>query len=252
MVYRYVALGDSLSEGIGDTPWPDGRAMGWADRLAQKIATHRGEILYANLAVRGKRAEQVLAEQVESALALCPNLVTVTAGVNDILRPGARPDAVVDALDQIVRRLRARHTQVLLVCAPDLGALTFLGSLMSRRVTALNAGITAMVDSYGVYVPTLPAGSVFEDLRAWSPDRLHLSPLGHECLACCAASSLSIPGDQEWAQPPAGQAPKRGIVTEIHWAATYLMPWIGRRIRGVSSGDGRVAKLPELKYLQAR
>lgn len=251
MTCRYVALGDSLSEGVGDTPWPDGRAKGWADRLAQKMANHHGEVLYANLAVRGKRAEEVLTEQLEPALAHLPNLVTVTAGVNDVLRPGADTDAVVATLDRIVRSLRARQIDVLVISAPDLAALSIPGRLLARRVSALNTGIAAIARRYGAQVPTLPAGSVFEDLRAWSPDRLHLNSLGHERLACCVASSLAVPGYEDWAQPPPGPPPRRGLVTETRWAIGYLAPWIGRRIRGVSSGDGRLAKMPTLNCLKA-
>ena len=89
---RYVAIGDSLSEGIGDEPWPDGTPRGWTDRLAELLGAHHGEVDYANLAVRGQRAHEVLATQVEAALVMEPDVVTLTAGMNDLLRPRFEPD----------------------------------------------------------------------------------------------------------------------------------------------------------------
>lgn len=86
---RYVAIGDSLSEGIGDEPWPNGTPRGWTDRLAELLAGHLGGVEYANLAVRGLRAHEVLATQVEPALAMAPDVVTLTAGMNDLLRDTA-------------------------------------------------------------------------------------------------------------------------------------------------------------------
>ena len=52
MSFRYVALGDSQSEGLGDTPWPDGTPRGWTDRLAGYLSAQHEDFEYANLAVR--------------------------------------------------------------------------------------------------------------------------------------------------------------------------------------------------------
>ena len=40
MTIRYVAIGDSFTEGVGDE-YPDGTPRGWADRLAEKLAEAR-------------------------------------------------------------------------------------------------------------------------------------------------------------------------------------------------------------------
>ncbi len=51
---RYVALGDSFTEGMGD-PNPDsvGGHRGWADRVAEELSHGHPDFAYANLAVRG-------------------------------------------------------------------------------------------------------------------------------------------------------------------------------------------------------
>ena len=81
----FVALGDSFTEGLNDYG-PDGALIGWADRLADVLSARAAGFLYANLAVRGKLLRDVLDEQVAPAIAMSPDLVSVAAGGNDILR----------------------------------------------------------------------------------------------------------------------------------------------------------------------
>src|SRR3954462_13312771 len=61
---RYLALGDSFTEGVGDAyrPSPNG-LRGWADRVAVALAQTNPELHYANLAVRGRRMTEFLDEQ---------------------------------------------------------------------------------------------------------------------------------------------------------------------------------------------
>ncbi|GAA4385618.1 SGNH/GDSL hydrolase family protein [Tsukamurella soli] len=240
----YVAIGDSQSEGVGDDPWPDGTPRGWADRLAARLAQVDDEVLYANLAVRGKTADKVLAEQLGPTLALAPDLVTVTAGVNDLLEPHRDTAAVLATLDRLVADLRAAGATVVLVRSPELHALTLPGRLIARRVAAFNAGLTEIAARRGALAPAPGRGSVFEDLRAWSPDRLHLSALGHERLARGVGEALGLPDCAGWAAPPAGIPPHRTVASEIDWARAHLLPWAARRVRRISSADGRCAKRP--------
>ena len=89
----FVALGDSFTEGMDD-PYEDGRGYrGWADLVAAELAKNTGEeFRYANLAVRGRLLGQVVDEQVPVALDAAPDLVSLVAGGNDLMRPGADPD----------------------------------------------------------------------------------------------------------------------------------------------------------------
>ena len=90
---RFVALGDSFTEGIGDPEpaSPDGN-RGWADRVAEVLSQQVDDFAYANLAVRGKLIAQIVAGQVDAALELKPDLITFSAGGNDVIRPGTDPD----------------------------------------------------------------------------------------------------------------------------------------------------------------
>jgi lysophospholipase L1-like esterase len=102
----FVALGDSFTEGIGD-PYPDGSYQGWADRFARHLAATSPGLAYANIAIRGKLVAQVIDEQVPVAIGLAPDLVSIAAGGNDLLRPGADPDALAASFERGVAALRS-------------------------------------------------------------------------------------------------------------------------------------------------
>ncbi|MGW3402537.1 SGNH/GDSL hydrolase family protein, partial [Streptomyces zhihengii] len=108
---RYVALGDSQTEGLGDGDDTVG-LRGWADRLAERLAEQNPGVRYANLAVRGRLAGQVRAEQLEPALALRPDLATVVAGVNDLLRPAFDADEVAGHLEAMFAALTGAGARV--------------------------------------------------------------------------------------------------------------------------------------------
>ncbi|MGO2643182.1 SGNH/GDSL hydrolase family protein, partial [Brevibacterium aurantiacum] len=124
---RYIAIGDSLSEGVGDEPWPDGSPRGWTDRLASLLTAHYGQhraIHYANLAVRGYKTAQVVDTQIRTAIALRPDFVTLTAGMNDIMRPRVDFGALKSALIGIVEPLTAAGTKVYVVPIPNIAGVS--------------------------------------------------------------------------------------------------------------------------------
>jgi lysophospholipase L1-like esterase len=249
-IHRYVALGDSQTEGVGDGDDSKG-LRGWADRLAAQLATHNPELRYANLAVRGLLAGQVRSAQLAPALALRPDLATVVAGVNDLLRPGFDVDETAGQLEAMYAALTAAGACVATVTFPDVARITPLARPISGRVMALNQRIRAAAQRYGVIVVETAQHDVVTDARLWSPDRLHASPLGHQRIADAFAEALHLPGsDESWTQPlPTRHVGARGLsvaATELRWAATFLGPWMVRRLCGRSSSDGRVAKRPDL------
>ncbi|WP_033347419.1 SGNH/GDSL hydrolase family protein [Kitasatospora aureofaciens] len=251
---RYVAVGDSQTEGLGDGDGTTGW-RGWADRLAETISEREPGLLYANLAVRGRLAGEVRAEQLTPALALRPDLVTVVAGMNDVMRPGFDAGAVVAELDAMFAAFTATGARVLTFTFPDIGRIAPLARGLRPRVLDLNARIRAAADDRGVVVVDFFPHRVTTDPRMWSADRLHASPLGHAGIAAAAAHALALPGsDDGWAEP-LPPLPVAGIrqraAEEAAWIGTFLGPWLLRRLRGRSSGDGRVAKRPELRPVEA-
>lgn len=253
---RYVALGDSQTEGLGDGDDVTG-LKGWADRLAEHLAAANPRLQYANLAVRGRLAGQVHAGQLAPALALRPDLATVVAGVNDVMRPKFDAAEVVGHLEAMFAALADTGAQVVTVTFPDIGKVAPLARPLRPRVYALNAGIRAAAARHGAVVVETAEHDFAVDPRVWTADRLHLSPLGHGRFAAAAAHTLGLPGvDDAWARPlPLRAEPAfagwRTARAELHWVAAHLGPWIGRRLRGRSSGDGRTAKRPQLTAVNA-
>ncbi|MGC0334009.1 lysophospholipase L1-like esterase [Streptomyces sp. SAI-170] len=247
---RYVALGDSQTEGVGDGDDVTG-LRGWADRLAERLDRTSPGLLYANLAVRGRLAGQVRAEQLAPALALRPDLATVVAGVNDLLRPRFDADEVAGHLEAMFAALTAQGARVATLTFPDPARISPLARRLGPRVTALNDRVREAARRHGVIVADTAEQPVVADPRLWSTDRLHASPLGHDRIAAAMAHALDLPGsDARWADPLSPAAPVRAgwrtVGTELRWTASFLGPWLGRRLRGRSSGDGRAAKRPAL------
>ncbi|GLZ04678.1 SGNH hydrolase [Actinomadura sp. NBRC 104412] len=246
-VGTYVAIGDSFTEGLND-PYPgeEDRFRGWADRLAEHLAEHDPDLRYANLAVRGKLLRQIVDEQVPTAVGLRPNLVTLCGGGNDMIRPGADPDALAVLFDDAVRKLRATGARVVIFTGFDTRGLRS-GHRIRGKAATYNMHLRAIADVRGCEVVDLWALRVFDDPRAWHEDRLHLSPEGHRRMALLVAERLGVPVKGDWREPwpPAETV---GWLTlrreDIYWARTYLLPWIGRRATGRSSGDGRGPKRP--------
>jgi len=246
---RYVALGDSQTEGLNDGDDLRGY-RGWADRLAEQLATVDPQVRYANLAVRGRRAHEVHAEQLPAALSLRPDLATVMAGVNDLLRSRFEAAAVADQLETMFQALTGIGAHVVTFGFPDVGALVPAAGGLSRRIQDLNARIRTAADRHGVTVVDLSAHPATTDPRFWSADRLHLNTLGHTRLAAAVAHTLDLPGSDALWMNPLAQQPKipiwRRAETELRWASGFVGPWVVRRVRGRSSGDGRTAKRPTL------
>ncbi|MEH0545373.1 SGNH/GDSL hydrolase family protein [Streptomyces sp. NPDC054884] len=246
---RYVALGDSQTEGLGDGDDTLG-LRGFADRLAEHLAAVNPGLRYANLAVRGRTAGQVHTEQLGPALALRPDLATVVAGVNDLLRPRYDAAEVAGHLEDMFAALTAAGTHVVTLTFPDVGRIMPLARPVRSRVFDLNTRIRAAAARHGVTVAETGRQTATTDPRMWTADRLHASPLGHERIAAALAHAIHLPGtDDTWTRPlPPQRVPSRrqAAGAELRWVAAHLGPWLVRRLRGRSSGDGRTAKRPQL------
>ena len=246
---RYVALGDSFTEGLGD-PYPDGGFRGWADRVAEVLAEQASDFAYANLAVRGKLMRQILDEQVDRAVALEPDLITISAGGNDVIRPGTDPDHIARLLDDAVRRLAATAATVVVFTGVDVGwSGTF--KAIRGKVAIYNEDVHAVALRYGCLVADQWSLKEIHDHRMWSIDRLHMSPLGHQAVARMVLRTLGVPNELPVLTP--APVPRRSWrearVQDLQWAREYAWPWVVRRIKHVSSGDGLPPKRPELSHL---
>ena len=243
---RWVAIGDSFTEGVGDPdPGRPNGLRGWADRAAEVLAARAAEagqdFGHANLAVRGRKLRAILDEQLEPALALEPDLVTVYAGANDVLRPRVDLDGLVTAYGEALGRLRATGARVLVWTAFDPG-----GSAVYRPVRARFALYNELVrdaaDRHGAEVVDFWRMRAYRDWRLWDVDRMHMSSAGHARMAAAVLDRLGVPHDLP-ADPLAGTpeppAPGRRerARADLAWARGHAVPWVQRRLTGRSSGD---------------
>ncbi len=246
---RYVAIGDSSTEGMED---PDGRGgyRGWANRLAERIAREQGSLLYANLAIRGRRTRRIRDEQLEPALAMRPDLVTLFAGTNDAVARVFDVEAVAADLETMQRELIAAGATVLGFTMPDLGPVMPLGKLLQPRIDALNEMLRSVAGATGALLVEFAGDSEASDPRIWSDDRFHANALGHARIAAALAEFLGYPDDlgvlAEPLPPRASKGPVGRLAEQATWFGRYFVPWIWRHARGHSSGDGRTPKRPRL------
>ncbi|MCX4529086.1 MULTISPECIES: SGNH/GDSL hydrolase family protein [unclassified Streptomyces] len=242
----FVAVGDSFTEGMSDA-LPDGSYRGWADLLAARLAAREPGFRYANLAVRGKLIGQIAEEQAPTAAAMGADLVTLVGGLNDALRPKVDMGRVRAHLEESVALLAPSCRQLVLMRSPGRN-----GPVMDRfrpRMEELFAVIGELADRHGALVVDLYGVPALADPRMWDVDRLHLTPEGHRRVAEAVWQTLGLPPEGDWrtelaAEAAPGWAARRS--QDLSFARRHLLPWIGRRLTGRSSGDGLPPKRPEL------
>lgn len=248
-ISTFVALGDSFTEGMSDF-LPDGSYRGWADVLARRLADRHPGFRYANLAVRGKLIRQIADDQVDAAAAMGADLVTLVGGLNDVLRPRCDIAEVCGLLEQSVEKLAPACGQLVLMRSPGRrgpGLERFRG-----RVEQLFSFIDELAARPGVLVVDLYRSDVLSDPRMWASDRLHLTEEGHRRIAEAVWQRLGMEASFDWEAPLAAGAPvswHRRRAADIRFTREHLFPWVGRRLTGRSSGDGRSPKRPDLAPL---
>ena len=246
---RYVAIGDSQTEGLWDGDDTTGVA-GFADRLAARLEELHPGVLYANLAVRGRRIRDVLDNQLPAAVEMRPDLITSCIGMNDVTRPGKSFAKALEDVDLLHDRLAETGATVVTTTFPDLEQILPVGRFLGARVLEMNAVVRAAAARHGFRLVDLYEAESMGDPDVWSPDRVHGSPAGHALFAAAAAEALNLPGaNHDWATSTA-EVVRPGFRSRMYsqalWTQNLLMPWVWRHLRGLSSGNGRVAKRPRL------
>jgi len=247
---RFVALGDSCTEGLDD-PYPDGSMFrGWADVVAQRLADGNADFRYANLGVRGRRLDQIAVEQIPVAARLRPDLVALFGGGNDLMSSGWSAPEVARRVDHAVGALTGLGARVVVFTLSDISHRMPFGWRMRPRIEALNDAVREAAVSHGALLVDLWADHGVHDARYFGADRLHLAEPGHLRLAGHLLRRLDLPFEQAWLDPLPGDAPKHGLREHVEWVRGQVLPVAISRVRnriiGRSPGDGQVPKRPEL------
>jgi lysophospholipase L1-like esterase len=246
---RYVAIGDSFTEGVGDEPVP-GIVRGWADLVAQGWADamggsgEKGTVEYANLAIRGKLAQPIIDEQLEPALALKPTHLSFNGGGNDMLRPRTTLSHIVDLFSHVLRRCDEEGVRLILLSGGNPSGQLPMGRMVQRRGDRLSQLVAErLADRPDVVVALNWPDRELATPGYWAPDRLHLNSRGHHRVAARVLTSLGLEPRPEWWSFTELPEPQR--LGRAEYLREHLGPWVRRRLTGTSSGDGRDPKYPE-------
>lgn len=269
---RFVAVGDSFTEGLND-PYPDSASFrGWADLVAMRLAAeHRATspsglarttsdgqgdagqaadgFLYANLAIRGRRFAQIVDTQVPETLRMAPDLVSFGAGGNDVILREFDMDTLLERTEDTVATIKATHADVILFAWPDVTSRLPRRKMIMPRLQILNDETIKIAARHGAMLVDMWHDDEFRNPRLWSDDRLHLAPIGHRRVAALALNALGLEAQPSWlepVEPPKRRSWCRARIDDALWARKYYLPWLKRRLTGRSTGDFVSAKRPTL------
>lgn len=247
---RFVVVGDSCAEGLDDR-YPDSEHYrGWADLVAAELNRLHPGLRYANLAVRGKRLDQISTEQIPAALRLRPDLVALFGGVNDLLARGCSAAVLRRRMDRAVGALTERCDTVVVFTVSDISRQSPVLRGLRGRIEVLNAAVREAAAGHGALLVDLAGHESVDDLRFFGPDRLHLAAPGHRRVAAHVLTGLGAAADPAWLAPLPGPPVRAGMASHLQWAWQQAMPVLLSRTRNLmvrrQPGDGFVAKRPEL------
>ncbi|MFC7613716.1 SGNH/GDSL hydrolase family protein [Actinokineospora soli] len=248
----FVAVGDSFTEGMSDE-LPDGTCRGWADLVAARLAKDVPDFRYANLAVRGKLVGQIADEQVGLAAAMRPDLASFAGGMNDVMRPGCDIDLVLRRVRESTDALAAASGRLMVFRVIDPTRRMRTAARLLPRINRLIDAVDAAAAKHDAIVVDLFSARVFDSPALWAEDRIHLNAEGHRRVAEAVLRALGRDPEFEWDAPvpPAPPLPwSQRAKAELRWVRAHAVPWIGRRLTGRSSGDGRPPKRPDLAPYQ--
>ena len=235
---RIAFIGDSFTEGLGDEQ-ADGSLRGWADRVVEGLAASGEQVWYANFAIRGRMLAPIAGEQLDAALALdpVPDLIVINGGGNDMMRPNYSTERCVVLLRSIIDRTEAAGVPLLVLSGPNPADHVFMGNMFDRRGRELTDAIPPLIAGRDhVSFVNCFDDEALRDFSYWSDDRLHLNALGHARVAATVLPALGVATPMP---PGVEPAPPRSTRADLAYVRRHLVPWAGRRLRGISAGDGR-------------
>lgn len=247
----FVALGDSLSEGLGDTlVKPNQTFGGWADRLAlllaQECREHQLNFDYANFALRGSKTNTIMVKQADQAIQAKPDLITVMAGANDMLAGSRKLLEVEHAMRRGLMKLTESGAKVVLVNLADPNH-TLLSKSIRKPVKAMTQLINRMGAEFSLTVVDLHSDSDFSNLEFWSDDFAHFSTAGHIRVTNLVAKAIGL--KHRWPESEIRELakPSQSVKALGKLLVNEGFPLILRRMQNRTSGDHLSPKMTQVQ-----
>lgn len=191
---RFVVLGDSLAEGLGDRVEGYGRGS-WPERVATALRRQQPQLRFTNLGQRYLRAREVRERQLEHAVRLKPDLASVVCGGNDALDPELDPTALEQELETLVESLRRIGSDVITFTLLDISQAVELprgfGEQIHARLDVLAEMTTRIATRHGTIHVDMRAHPACHHADLYSADRIHASTIGHAVIASATIRSLA-------------------------------------------------------------
>lgn len=258
---RVVALGDSVTFGVGDIG-KNFIGPGWGARVAHQLDA----VKFLNLSNLGARIRQLSEGQLPAAIAYRPTISIISIGGNDILRSRFNPAEVEYHLEKVVISLKIIGSEVVLLKIPDPKKTApgprMLREALSERRYALSELINRVGAATNTPIIQVPDEEAKARREIWHIDRMHPSAQGHQLLADKTLSALgrsaareSIAttqyiGRMEAAKWFAAAATMWFVKRSLDLIPTLL--WLGIRYRVRQVFKQQLSKRNSLGYLSPR
>ncbi len=180
---KYLALGDSLTAGVGVSDYK----YSFPYLIAKKL-NNAGLI---NLARSGDTSSDVLIYQIPKVLSQKPDLITLLIGTNDIHNL-VTLEKFESNLTQIVKTLKQTNARIYLLSAPYLGSdntiLPPYNFILNQRTKQFNDVIKKVSSDFGVSYIDLYSLKKTADF--YSADQFHPAAAGYSLWADYIESKL--------------------------------------------------------------
>ncbi|PDZ55378.1 lipase [Bacillus cereus] len=189
---RFVAIGDSFTEGIGDEV--EGIALkSWVDHFVQLCEK---DIEYANFAKRGLVTEEIRLQQLEKALTFNSDLVSLIAGANDVLKGRWNHDAYKNDMEFMIDTLSKAGADIIIANLPDFTVrLPFASEkkqVIKEQLLEANEVIHSLSREYKLHHVDFWNHHLVNDNTLWSKDLIHPNSKGYVKVAELIFSSLPV------------------------------------------------------------
>ncbi len=181
----YVALGDSLTYGIG----AENTAESFPAVLSNKLSSATTSVELVNLGIPGAVSHNVIYNELSSALAAKPDFVTLLIGVND-MHNFIGIDAYKNNLRTVLARLKMKtKAEIVVISVPNLGVKNLLlppyDSIFAQKTDEYNEALKSVCrDAKVRFIDISKATSEWRgDPSYYAADGFHPSAKGYESWA---------------------------------------------------------------------
>lgn len=180
---HFVAIGDSLTVGIGDEV-ENVPLKSWVEHFAE---LHKPHLTYTNLAKRGLVVKEIRSSQLEKAIELHPDLVSLIAGANDVLKGRWNSIEYKNDMEYMVENLSRLGAKIIIGNLPDfsnrLPLPTEQKKVLKSQLLEANEMIQSLSNKYQLVHIDFWNHPMANDLKLLSKDLIHPNSIGYQEIA---------------------------------------------------------------------